>query len=60
MTNDLLILNAHVIDPATGLDQTSDIHIQKGRIAAIEPTGTLSKNEAAETIDATNLIAAPV
>jgi dihydroorotase len=57
--NDLLILNARAIDPATNLDAPSDIHIREGRIAAIEPAGTLSHLQAKETIDATNLIAAP-
>jgi dihydroorotase len=56
---DLLILNARAIDPATNLDAPRDIHIREGRIAAVEPAGTLSKTRAAETIDATNLVAAP-
>src|ERR1700738_2736384 len=57
--NDLLILNARAIDPATNLDAPSDIHIREGRIAAIEPAGTLSHLQAKETIDAKGLIAAP-
>jgi dihydroorotase len=56
---DLLILNARTIDPATNLDRPSDIHIQNGRIAAIEPAGALKSIATKETIDATNLIAAP-
>jgi dihydroorotase len=57
--NDLLILNARAIDPATLLDRASDIHIQNGRIAAIEPAGTLAKVSAAQYIDATGLVLAP-
>ncbi len=57
MTPDLLILNAHVIDPATGLDGPRDLLIVNGRIAAIEPSGTLPK--AAQAFDATGLILAP-
>jgi dihydroorotase len=56
---DLLILNARAIDPAINLDAPSDIHIREGRIAAIEPAGTLSHLQAKETIDAKGLIAAP-
>jgi dihydroorotase len=59
MTQDLLILNARAIDPATALDRPSDIHIREGRIAAIEPAGTLAHLQTKETIDATNLVAAP-
>src|SRR6202043_1388795 len=44
---------------ATNLDAPSDIHIREGRIAAIEPAGTLSHLQAKETIDAKGLIAAP-
>ncbi len=56
---DLLILNARAIDPATSLDGPRDIHVREGRIAAIEPAGTLSKIAAAETIDATGLALSP-
>ena len=57
--SDLLILNACAIDPATGLEAPRDLHLRDGRIAAIENPGALAKIEAAETIDATNLILAP-
>jgi dihydroorotase len=57
--NDLLILNAHVIDPATGLDAPRDLLLREGRIAAIETPGTLKSVAAAETIDATGLTLAP-
>ena len=59
MTNDLLIRNARAIDPATNLDRLSDLHIQNGRIAGIEPAGTLKALAAAETIDATGLVLSP-
>jgi len=60
---DLLILNARAIDPATGLGCDSaaprDLHIQNGRIAAIENPGAFASIQTAETIDATNLTLAP-
>jgi dihydroorotase len=59
MTNDLLILNAHVIDPAASLDAPRDLLLREGRIAAIENPGTFAATEAAETIDAQGLVAAP-
>ena len=51
------ILGARVIDPASGLDQLSDLYIDAGQIVAIgqAPAGF----EADERIDAQGLIAAP-
>jgi len=57
MTNDLLIRNAHAIDPSTSLDAPRDILLRAGRIAAIEAPGVLPKTE--EEIDATGLVLAP-
>ena len=53
----LSILGARVIDPASGLDQVSDLHIDAGQIIAIgaAPTGF----QAAQRIDAQGLVAAP-
>jgi dihydroorotase len=39
---DLLIREAHVLDPRTGLDEPCDILIRDGRIAELAPPGTLS------------------
>jgi dihydroorotase len=53
----LSILKARVIDPASRLDQTSNIHIADGRIVAI---GEAPAGFSAETIiDASDLVAAP-
>ncbi|MDR6233728.1 dihydroorotase-like cyclic amidohydrolase [Pseudomonas psychrotolerans] len=53
----LSIRNARVIDPATGLDQVSDVHIDQGRILAL---GEAPKGfQAAEQLDARGLILAP-
>lgn len=51
------IQGARVIDPASGLDQIQDIHIADGQILALgtAPAGF----EAAQTMDASGLIAAP-
>jgi dihydroorotase len=57
--NDLLILNAQAIDPATNLDAPRDLLLREGRIAAVEPPGTLKSVAASETIDATGLTLAP-
>lgn len=52
---DLVILNGHVIDPASGLDASRNIGIRAGRIAAI----TTNPIHGKETIDAKGLIVAP-
>jgi dihydroorotase len=48
----LIIRNARIVDPASGRDGKGDLHIADGRIA--EPF-----REAAQTIDARGLVAAP-
>lgn len=53
----ILIRNARVIDPASGLDRTTDIAIADGRIARIEPG--LSASSTDRVIDAGGLIATP-
>ena len=54
---DLLIRNAHAIDPATGLDAARDLLLQHGRITALEPTGILPFGP--EELDATGLTLTP-
>jgi len=51
------INGARIIDPASGMDQVSDIYIEQGKIIAIgeKPSGYASER----TIDAQGLIAAP-
>ena len=51
------ILGARVIDPNSGLDQVTDLHLDGGRIAAIgaAPAGF----SASRTIQADGLVAAP-
>ncbi len=53
----LSILGARVIDPASGLDQSLDLHIESGKIAALgaAPAGFKADRQ----IDASGLIAAP-
>ncbi|NWC61254.1 dihydroorotase, partial [Pseudomonas veronii] len=53
----LSILGARVIDPASGLDQVTDLHLEAGKIIAIgaAPAGF----SASETLDAKGLVAAP-
>lgn len=53
----LSILGARVIDPASGLDQVTDLHLDAGKIVAIgaAPAGF----NAGQSIDAKGLVAAP-
>lgn len=55
----LVIKNGHLIDPATGIDAARDLLIRDGRIAAVELPGVLDQVEAAETIDAAEMVVAP-
>ena len=57
--SDLLICNAHLLDPATNLDAPRDLLVRDGRIAAIEAPSGFTGLEAPETIDATGLVLAP-
>jgi dihydroorotase len=58
MTQDLLILNARAIDPATNLDAPRDLLLRDGRITAIETPGGFGFIET-KTIDAAGLVVAP-
>ena len=51
------ILGARVIDPASGLDQVTDLYLQGGKIAAFGQAP--ADFVADQTIDATGLVAAP-
>jgi len=55
MSGTLLIKNGHIIDPANGIDETADLWIESGKVAAIgEYDGTPD-----ETLDATGKIVCP-
>jgi dihydroorotase len=49
---ELLIRQAHVLDPRTGLDETHDVLIRDGEIAELGPPDTLQAPDGAETLDA--------
>ena len=51
------ILGARVIDPNSGLDQVSDLHIDAGKIVALGAAP--ASFTAARTLDAKGLVAAP-
>lgn len=57
MSAQIHIQNGRLIDPASQLDQTTDLYIQEGIITGIadKPTGF----EATQTIDATGLVVCP-
>ncbi len=55
----LLIRNGHLIDPANNIDAPHDLLLRDGRVAAVEPPGTLNGVERADLIDASGMIVAP-
>jgi dihydroorotase len=56
---DLLIREARLLDPRTGLDRQGDLLIRGGEIAAVGEPGTLDAPGGAETVDAEGLHAVP-
>ncbi len=46
-----------MIDPAVPLDQTADVLIEKGRIAAVEPN--IAAGDGLETLDVSGMVVAP-
>jgi dihydroorotase len=48
----LLLADAHVLDPRTGIDARHDVRVSGGEIAEIGAPGTLEANGDEETIDA--------
>jgi len=52
----ICIQNGHVIDPANGLDQLLNIHIENGKIASVDPENLKSADI---TIDASGLLVCP-
>jgi predicted amidohydrolase len=56
MTFDLVIRGGRVIDPANGLDQTTDIAFKAGKVAAI---GSDADGSASEVIHAEGLLVTP-
>jgi dihydroorotase len=55
----MLILNGHVIDPASGIDGPRDVLLRDGRIAAVEMPGVLAGVAVAERMDAARMVVAP-
>jgi dihydroorotase len=52
---DLLIREAHVLDPRTGLDEARDVLVRDGAIAELAPAGTLTaggRDGVTETVEA--------
>jgi dihydroorotase len=54
---DLLIRNAHVLDPRTSIDEPHDVLIRDGRVAELAPPNSVQAE--IDTIDATGLHAFP-
>jgi dihydroorotase len=57
--SELLVRNAHLLDPATGRDAPGDLLVRDGRIAAIDAPGGFTGLEVQDTIDAEGMILAP-
>jgi dihydroorotase len=57
--NEILILNGHVVDPASGIDGPRDVLLRDGRIAAVEMPGVLAGVAVAERMDAAGCVVAP-
>ena len=57
----IVIKNGRVIDPANGLDEPKDLLIDKGRIKALEPSGSISfdAGEKPSVIDAKGCVVCP-
>jgi len=53
----ILLAGGRVIDPAVKLDQTADVLIEKGRIAAVEPN--IAAGDGVETLDVSGMVVAP-
>src|SRR4051794_25114446 len=58
MGKSLLIRGGRVIDPASGLDDVTDVLLQDGQVVAIAPEKRQA-DKAAETFDAGGLVVAP-
>lgn len=56
---DILIKNAHLIDPANALEQAADVHIVAGKVAAIAAANTLQGSGDTQLIDASGLTLIP-
>jgi dihydroorotase len=54
----LLISGGLIVDPAQGLEENRDVLIEDGKIAGLEPPGTIPP-EGREVIDAQGLVVAP-
>ena len=48
---DLLVREAHVLDPRTGLDGPADVLVRAGKIAEIGAAGSLQAPAGAETVE---------
>jgi dihydroorotase len=48
---DLVIRQAHVLDPRTGIDAPHDVRVERGHIVEIAPPGSLGTPDAAEVVE---------
>ncbi len=53
----ILLQGGRVIDPAISLDETADLLIEDGRIAAVGPK--IAAGDDVETVDVSGMVVAP-
>jgi dihydroorotase len=59
LLGNMLILNGHAIDPASGVDGPRDVLVRLGRVAAVDQPGAFGSLRVAEVLDAAGCIVAP-
>ena len=59
MSGSLLIENARIVDPASGLDAVGSLRVEDGMIAEVAAGAASSRPRSAERIDARGLVLAP-
>ena len=57
--SDLVITGGHIVDPASHLDQASDILVRNGLISAVDKPGAFASITGLQTYDATGLVVTP-
>ncbi len=57
--SEILILNGHLVDPASGIDGPRDVLVHDGRVAAVDHPGAFGSLQVAEVIDAAGCVVAP-
>ena len=57
--NDLLLQNGRLVDPANGVDETADVLLSGGKVAAIGAEAATKAGDAADAIDCSGKVVCP-